>query len=651
MANNQLERIIAANMSVKSHKLLKNGAPLPGMGRSSIEDTARQQREEVDRIQQDIFVLSQRIAEAKGESIPNRDVSLTSSSGENSPFVSSLRALADVERRNREIKEQKVHALESLLDKVSEYSRLVLARTSPPEAQLSEAGETHQVRRKSLGSDLSTLPSHLRLIDRLFDLHTQSKRITVIRTSDSKPSSARSEPQPSIRASAEVEAEISQLKNQLSTLQIRCKHLEQQHVDITAKRDQLESQNNSLTNTNKQLQDNLNTVQNQQGQWEQERQRLEGENNAAKSKNDLLQLKCEQIQAECEKWSSSIGSVQREKEEIARMQRQLQEEFEQKFALQQQELIQQQRKAVELQNSNIGGSEALLGSLRKYVLLLQTTDAPLSSLCLNSEEQQRLTDQEKETMLQLQSGLHLRLQSLQKEVALLLAVKETLEGDLASAGLQRDLLQQDFVSLQEQHEALRAAYHSQSFELATRQSNNLNSNSNSDSSALKEKDEELKRIKIELETQSDTIRTLENSLQLQRLQLRTLEQWPQLVADLETKIESAAKDKMRLESQLHGANSELAETQKLAQSLRDRLRDACSGKSANADSGNWNDTFEEVMQEELHAMKVAFEAKLKAARDESEALSKRHQQEILRLQQVSHSQHASFSALPGLPPR
>ena len=68
----------------------------------------------------------------------------------------------------------KLNLLEKLIEKIVEFDRLVLKKTAPETAA--------PQRRGSRGSDLSTLPTHLHLTDRLLDLFTQSQRVTVIRT-------------------------------------------------------------------------------------------------------------------------------------------------------------------------------------------------------------------------------------------------------------------------------------------------------------------------------------------------------------------------------------------------------------------------------------------------------------------------------------
>jgi len=63
--------------------------------------------------------------------------------------------------------------------------------------------------------------------------------------------------------------------------------------------------------------------------------------------------------------------------------------------------------------------------------------------------------------------------------------------------------------------------------------------------------------------------------------------------------------------------------------LKQKIRDI-SGRSSN-DSKEFLDTFEEVMKDEMMAMKYAFETKLKFAKDAADLLSKKHQELISRM--------------------
>lgn len=157
-------------------------------------------REDIDRIQHDLQILSQKIAEVRGDSptavslLAPSSSSIEVSSGKKgggdsgSPFVTGIRTLAESERTRAvaggvDIKDQKISALESLLEKIGDYDRLVLARTVP--AETNSNGQPQ--RRKSFGTDLNVLPTHLRVIDRLMDLYSSSKRVTVLRQTVTPP--------------------------------------------------------------------------------------------------------------------------------------------------------------------------------------------------------------------------------------------------------------------------------------------------------------------------------------------------------------------------------------------------------------------------------------------------------------------------------
>jgi chromosome segregation ATPase len=106
--------------------------------------------------------------------------------------------------------------------------------------------------------------------------------------------------------------------------------------------------------------------------------------------------------------------------------------------------------------------------------------------------------------------------------------------------------------------------------------------------------------------------------------------------ELENKISNITRERDNLQFQYNNNHAELQQYKQLCEKLKCKIKElsAANAKDKGKDN-NFFDTFEEVMQEEMFTMKMAFEAKLKAARDESEALSKKHQQEIQRLQASS----------------
>ncbi len=124
-------------------------------------------------INQDLSLISQKIADISGDSaLP----ALASAAPASSTFVSGLRSLAHSSSSSN-IADENYKNMEKLMSKIGELDRLVLKKTAPPASE-------QPARRLSRNVDLHHLPTHLHLIDRLMDLYNQSKRVTVIRTTD-----------------------------------------------------------------------------------------------------------------------------------------------------------------------------------------------------------------------------------------------------------------------------------------------------------------------------------------------------------------------------------------------------------------------------------------------------------------------------------
>lgn len=164
-----------------------------------------------------------------------------------------------------------------------------------------------------------------------------------------------------------------------------------------------------------------------------------------------------------------------------------------------------------------------------------------------------------------------------------------------------------------------AAYHSLSYETAT--------GSGSKSNA------ETEKLKTTVEEQKKTITRLEGDLIDYRAQLRTFETWPALVGELEVKLRNLTEEKNRYQSLHKTSEEEVLHYKKLTETLKAKIKSI--GDGHNVDTKDYLDTFEEVMKEEMMVMKSAFEAKLKSAKEDAEALARRHQQEIVRMQSLS----------------
>jgi hypothetical protein len=109
-------------------------------------------KDDIDKIQQDLLILNQKIAESKGEStsLPSSSSSSSSSTSHllssqtlaSSSFVSGIRSVTESERRSstssslpgislHELKDSKISALESFLEKIIEYVTLFFFKKTP----------------------------------------------------------------------------------------------------------------------------------------------------------------------------------------------------------------------------------------------------------------------------------------------------------------------------------------------------------------------------------------------------------------------------------------------------------------------------------------------------------------------------------------
>ena len=209
---------------------------------SAAMDTSKAQRDEVNKIQQDINIITQRIAELKGEPVQLEPTD----SGSASPFVVSIRALAESDKKFKDVKDLKISTLEKLLEKVGEFDRLLLKETAP-------IVDPTQVplRRKSFGQDLYYLPTHLHLTARLMDLHATSKRVTVIKMTEGSGGGASAGAPPPNPADKKA---IDTLK---STVSAQAKQLS----DSEAKRIHSDEENAQLKRTNEELRAQLQALQ------------------------------------------------------------------------------------------------------------------------------------------------------------------------------------------------------------------------------------------------------------------------------------------------------------------------------------------------------------------------------------------------------
>jgi chromosome segregation ATPase len=109
---------------------------------------------------------------------------------------------------------------------------------------------------------------------------------------------------------------------------------------------------------------------------------------------------------------------------------------------------------------------------------------------------------------------------------------------------------------------------------------------------------------------------------------RQLEKAKTGLESLEHRCAVAEDKNMDMNGSLECLKSDLTALEKINQNLMDTIKKMTNQASKN----DFADTFEEVMREEMMAMKMAFETKLKIAREQTEAMSKKRQSEISRIE-------------------
>jgi chromosome segregation ATPase len=113
-----------------------------------------------------------------------------------------------------------------------------------------------------------------------------------------------------------------------------------------------------------------------------------------------------------------------------------------------------------------------------------------------------------------------------------------------------------------------------------------------------------------------------------RMKISSLELLNQEVSQMNERLLIAEQEKISNSTLIKQLREEIEAYQRLNDSLKEKIRNMNS-----SDGKEFLDTFEEVMRSEMMTMKTAFESKLKAAREEADALSKKHLAEIARMKQ------------------
>ena len=126
-------------------------------------------KENMKRYEQDLVILSKKIADCQGDSNPVPGLVLPTQP--ESLFVNNLRNSVGSANNENTLR---LNILERIMGKLTELDRVILKKTDLGQS-------TTRPRRKSKdGSDLFSLPTHLLMVDRLLDVFAMSQRLQII---------------------------------------------------------------------------------------------------------------------------------------------------------------------------------------------------------------------------------------------------------------------------------------------------------------------------------------------------------------------------------------------------------------------------------------------------------------------------------------
>jgi hypothetical protein len=130
-----------------------------------------------------------------------------------------------------------------------------------------------------------------------------------------------------------------------------------------------------------------------------------------------------------------------------------------------------------------------------------------------------------------------------------------------------------------------------------------------------------------LDAANELLEQLQSELASMTRRSMELEKLPPIITECESRLRESEEQRYRIDSKNNEITTEMIALKKTNEKLIQKIRDM---SVKNNDAKDFLDSFEEVMRDEMTAMKEAFEAKLKAAKDDQLALSRRHQDEINR---------------------
>lgn len=189
----------------------------------------------------------------------------------------------------------------------------------------------------------------------------------------------------------------------------------------------------------------------------------------------------------------------------------------------------------------------------------------------------------------LEAAVIKRCDCLKAELHLIMSVKDMLEGEVGSVNLQKDLIQKDLITITEQHDALKAAYHALSYENAHHlQAPQVVEKSLDDTLKVS-----LNELQLKFEQSEESNRELKSKLTTTEKKLIELEKWPGVVNTIEERMNILLNERANLESIANNAKEEVKHYKKLTETLKDKMKKMSNNSS---DTKQFLDSFEEGMR-------------------------------------------------------
>jgi len=499
-------------------------------------------------------------------------VLLPASSTVNSPFVSGLRGkttgdgpAAEESRTEEGASDQKLRLLESVLQQLAVLDRVVLKKTAPEAVP----GTNVAARRSSRGFDLHCIPTHLHLVDRLLDLHAQSKRVTVIRTSTDN--NATPGP-PAVAADSTTAALPSPRGAKLYA-------------------DKIEKLNGDVARLSKQLEES-----------EEKRRGIQEDCSAARREANTRTKELEALKRTAEEERGEAEQRWRRLlEEEQALTRALSEKIEAAASVQQSFISAILQRASPSSSCPHDGAALSASASASASASNPAAVSTLSALPSDASSALRLLDEAHAA----------RARQGKEQLEALASVRDAIESELATQSAKGEMLQRDLEGASQELDALKGAYAALEMESAQRAS-----------VASASKDD-----KRQQELADKTISDLSADLGKAHRRIFDLEKVVDSVADIEARLRLAEDAKFSTQGKLDQALLEVDGLTKLTESLKGRLRDLSSRPT----DREFLDSYEEVMRDEMLTMKSAFESKIRLVKEEAEAASRRHNEMIKSL--------------------